>query len=407
MSCHLRGVGRCGAPKVLGHAGVTASISPADGSDVRVSAGDRRLQRQRPPGPGPADLRPRSGCRSRPPDRSLQQRLPAGPAPGELPPARRLHRPAARAAHAGAPDGAAADARRRPRRVGGPDHGRHPALRLRPIGQEGRLADLDRRAAGRRPADHGRGDAGDHDDAARAAGARLLRHPRRPPHRDRRARRALPRDATSTTPWSCRPTSATPRRRPSSPGCSASPSRPAASSASPTTGSSSTPSSATWPGGGRSCSTTRSPPAARWSSCSTSSTDEGLPDVAIACTHGLFTGKAVERLQHHPSIREVVTTDTVPPPLDDWPDLRVRSVARLFAEAIRRSHDGESVSSLFDGVDPAYAPPQGRLDLDVSAALAPPESRSGRWRLGDLRGGRPECRSPLFRPVARPRGREG
>jgi len=91
--------------------------------------------------------------------------------------------------------------------------------------------------------------------------------------------------------------------------------------------------------------------------------DGALPDVSIACTHGLFTGKAVERLQHHPSIREVVTTDTVPPPLDEWPDLRVRSVARLFAEAIRRSHDGESVTSLFDGVDPAYAPPQGRLDL--------------------------------------------
>ena len=91
--------------------------------------------------------------------------------------------------------------------------------------------------------------------------------------------------------------------------------------------------------------------------------DGALPDVSIACTHGLFTGKAVERLQNHPSIREVVTTDTVPPPLDEWPDLSVRSVARLFSEAIRRSHDGESVTSLFDGVDPAYAPPQGRLDL--------------------------------------------
>ena len=92
--------------------------------------------------------------------------------------------------------------------------------------------------------------------------------------------------------------------------------------------------------------------------------DEGCPEVSIACTHGLFTGKAVERLQHHPSITEVVTTDTVPPPIDEWPTLRVRSVAGLFAEAIRRSHDGESVTSLFDGVDPAYAPPQGRLDFD-------------------------------------------
>jgi ribose-phosphate pyrophosphokinase len=42
----------------------------------------------------------------------------------------------------------------------------------------------------------------------------------------------------------------------------------------------------------------------------------------------------------------------------------VRSVANLFAEAISRVHAGESVSSLFDGVDPAYAPPQPTLPFD-------------------------------------------
>jgi ribose-phosphate pyrophosphokinase len=88
---------------------------------------------------------------------------------------------------------------------------------------------------------------------------------------------------------------------------------------------------------------------------------EHCPSISVACTHGLFTGKAVERLRDDPRIAEVVTTDTVPPPSRDWPDLRVRSVAALFAEAIHRSHIGESVSSLFDGVDPAYAPPQPRL----------------------------------------------
>ena len=89
--------------------------------------------------------------------------------------------------------------------------------------------------------------------------------------------------------------------------------------------------------------------------------DEGCPEISVACTHGLFAGSAVERLRHHPAITEVVTTDTVPPPMDAWPELQVRSVAALFAEAIHRSHIGESVSSLFDGVDPAYAPPQQRL----------------------------------------------
>lgn len=90
---------------------------------------------------------------------------------------------------------------------------------------------------------------------------------------------------------------------------------------------------------------------------------EGGRSAAIACTHGLFTGKAVERLSQHPRVTEVVTTDTVPPPVD-WPGLEVRTVAGLFAEAISRIHAGESVSSLFDGVDPAHGPPQARLPFD-------------------------------------------
>ncbi|MCW2751507.1 MAG: ribose-phosphate pyrophosphokinae, partial [Aeromicrobium sp.] len=89
---------------------------------------------------------------------------------------------------------------------------------------------------------------------------------------------------------------------------------------------------------------------------------EGCHEASVACTHGLFTGKAVERLRNHPNITEVVTTDTVPPPTD-WPELQVRSIAGLFAEAIARIHAGESVSSLFDGVDPAHAPPQPKLPL--------------------------------------------
>jgi len=87
--------------------------------------------------------------------------------------------------------------------------------------------------------------------------------------------------------------------------------------------------------------------------------DLGCTGASIACTHGLFVGKAVERLGDHPMIREVVTTDTVPPV--DWPGLTVLSVAELFAEAISRVHAGESVSSLFDGVDPTLGPPQPRL----------------------------------------------
>lgn len=88
----------------------------------------------------------------------------------------------------------------------------------------------------------------------------------------------------------------------------------------------------------------------------------GCREASVACTHGLFIGKAVEWLRHHPAISEVVTTDSVPPP-DDWPELVVCSIAPLISEAIARIHAGESVSSLFDGVDPSHAPPQPKLPL--------------------------------------------
>ncbi|HEX3336178.1 MAG TPA: ribose-phosphate pyrophosphokinase [Jatrophihabitans sp.] len=89
--------------------------------------------------------------------------------------------------------------------------------------------------------------------------------------------------------------------------------------------------------------------------------DQAVTETAIACTHGLFAGKAVQRLRDHPMVTEVVTTDTVPPPVTDWPQLTVRSIAPLFAEAISRIHGGESISSLFDGVDPTHGPPQPQL----------------------------------------------
>ncbi len=84
--------------------------------------------------------------------------------------------------------------------------------------------------------------------------------------------------------------------------------------------------------------------------------DEGAISASVACTHGLFTGNAVSRLQEYPGISEVVATNTVPAPtgLDKLVPL---SVADLFAGAIDRIHRGKSVSKLFDGVDPQYAPP--------------------------------------------------
>lgn len=84
--------------------------------------------------------------------------------------------------------------------------------------------------------------------------------------------------------------------------------------------------------------------------------DFGALSASVACTHGLFAGRAVERLRAMEFITEVVTTDTVPAP-KGWPELKVISVAPLFAEAIDRIHNGRSVSRMFKDVDPAYAPP--------------------------------------------------
>ena len=72
--------------------------------------------------------------------------------------------------------------------------------------------------------------------------------------------------------------------------------------------------------------------------------------ISIATTHGLFTGKAVERLNAQEDIVEIVATDTVPPP-EGLERLTTVSVAPLFAEAVRRINCGESVSGLFSDED--------------------------------------------------------
>jgi ribose-phosphate pyrophosphokinase len=70
--------------------------------------------------------------------------------------------------------------------------------------------------------------------------------------------------------------------------------------------------------------------------------------IAVACTHGLFTGKAIARFRAQTDIDEIVATDTVPIGRDKrLPNMTVLSVAPLLAEAIRRVHLGESVSGLF------------------------------------------------------------
>jgi ribose-phosphate pyrophosphokinase len=76
--------------------------------------------------------------------------------------------------------------------------------------------------------------------------------------------------------------------------------------------------------------------------------EEGVQQISLGCTHGLFTGPAIERLKQEPNLNEIVITNTVPlPPEKQLPTFVIRSVAPLFAEAVRRIHVGESVSRLF------------------------------------------------------------
>lgn len=72
----------------------------------------------------------------------------------------------------------------------------------------------------------------------------------------------------------------------------------------------------------------------------------GASRVDVVATHGLLSGPAVERLRKSP-IEEVVITNTIPAEHKNLEKLKVVSIAPLIGEAIRRIHEGESVSMLF------------------------------------------------------------
>ena len=74
----------------------------------------------------------------------------------------------------------------------------------------------------------------------------------------------------------------------------------------------------------------------------------GAKKIYIGATHGVFAGKAIERLKDAP-IDEVVVTDTVPlsEETKKIPGLKVLTVAEILGEAIKRTHRNESISSMF------------------------------------------------------------
>ncbi|MFD9699049.1 ribose-phosphate diphosphokinase [Lentzea sp. NPDC059081] len=77
--------------------------------------------------------------------------------------------------------------------------------------------------------------------------------------------------------------------------------------------------------------------------------ERGAGPIRVACTHGLFSSGALDRLQAFDDVLEIVATNTVPIPAEKTvPKLKVLSIAPAMAEAMRRINVGESVSTLFE-----------------------------------------------------------
>jgi ribose-phosphate pyrophosphokinase len=76
--------------------------------------------------------------------------------------------------------------------------------------------------------------------------------------------------------------------------------------------------------------------------------DKGASKVFAYATHAVLSGPAVERIQKSP-IEEVIVTDSIPlsQAAGTCHKIETLSCAKLFAEAIKRIHSGESLSSLF------------------------------------------------------------
>ncbi|MFQ5542892.1 MAG: ribose-phosphate diphosphokinase [Nitrospiria bacterium] len=76
--------------------------------------------------------------------------------------------------------------------------------------------------------------------------------------------------------------------------------------------------------------------------------EKGARRILAGCTHPVFSGPAIQRLNDAP-IDEIVVTNTIPlkGKEDDCKKITPLSIAALLGEAIKRIHEEDSVSSLF------------------------------------------------------------
>ncbi|MCE9532202.1 MAG: ribose-phosphate pyrophosphokinase [Planctomycetes bacterium] len=74
----------------------------------------------------------------------------------------------------------------------------------------------------------------------------------------------------------------------------------------------------------------------------------GAREVHVFATHGVFCGPAIERIRES-AIKSVVITDSIPLAPDKQLDkIKILSVDHLLADAMKRIHENESVSKLFE-----------------------------------------------------------
>ncbi len=74
--------------------------------------------------------------------------------------------------------------------------------------------------------------------------------------------------------------------------------------------------------------------------------ENGAQEIYGACTHPILSGNATERINES-ELTSLVVTDSVPLRILS-PKIEIRSVAKIFAEAIVRTHNNQSISTLFD-----------------------------------------------------------
>jgi ribose-phosphate pyrophosphokinase len=72
---------------------------------------------------------------------------------------------------------------------------------------------------------------------------------------------------------------------------------------------------------------------------------KGANTVRAICTHPVLSGNAMEKIERS-ELTEVIVTDTIPLK-EESPKLRILSTAKLFARAIRNTHEHRSISALF------------------------------------------------------------